>query len=190
MKKTNISFDREQNLVYKEFAPGRDVFFNNEVTCLKILKENFEKKYYNIYPFPVLKKINYSNLSFSMSYCGNTIDEQHDKGIINNIEIQLENIFYNLKKNNILYKDIHPSNICINNNTIYIIDFEVAFIMDYEKYDGVITFERKGYKWSEKFYNQYYVKPADLNIYDKLNFENEKRDWKGKPWSIHRMCII
>ena len=190
MRKTNTYYDSDQNLVFKQYAKNREIYFNNEITCLKLLKCNFNNKHYNNFPFPVIQDINYSNLSFNMTYCGEAINEKHNNKSCYQLEHQLKNIFFNLKRNNILYKDIHPSNVCLKDNNIYLIDFEVAFIMDFEKYENIISFKRGGYKWSDEYYNNYYNIPENLDIYNNLNFNSEKREWKGNPWSIHRMCII
>ena len=89
-----------------------------------------------------------------------------------------------------MYKDIHPGNVCLKDGNIYLIDFEVAFIMDFEKYDNVISFKRGAYKWSDEYFNNYYNMPDNLDIYNNLNFKSEAREWKGKAWSIYRMCVI
>ena len=189
MKKTNTYYDDNKNIVFKQYAKNREIYFNNEITCLKLLKNNFNNKHYNNFPFPIIQDINYNTLSFNMKYCGETINKKHNKSCIS-VESQLKNIFFNLKKCNILYKDIHPENVCLNNGDIYLIDFEVAFIMNFEKYENVISFKRGGYKWSDEYYNNYYNMPQNLDIYNNLNFNSEKREWKGKPWSIYRMSII
>ena len=173
--------------------------FINETTCLNLLKNNFTKKYYDVFPFPTIKSIDYKNQSFLMTKCGKSIykfprndNEEHARMLppISNVVDQLSNIFYNLKKCNILYKDCHPGNVCVDaQGHIYLIDFKVSFIMDYEKYENVNTFKRGSYKWSDEYYNTYYNKPTDLNIYNNLTLKSHKREWKGKPWSMYRMLV-
>ena len=50
--------------------------------------------------------------------------------------------------------------------------------MNFEKYENVISFKRGGYKWSDEYYNNYYNMPQNLDIYNNLNFNSEKREWK------------
>lgn len=188
MKKTTVQ--QIDDTIIKRYPKDREIYFNNEITCLKLLKTNFSKKYYNIFPFPSLINIDYKNLSFTMSFCGQSLDCLKEKPKIRNIADQLNNIFFNLKKNNILYKDFYLANVCVLNESIFLIDFEVAFLMDFENYNNVITFNRGGYKWSKEFYNSYYNKPENLQIYNSLNSTSEKRQWKDKPWSISRMLLI
>ena len=122
MKKTTVQ--QINNTIIKRYPKGREVYFNNEITCLKLLKTNFCKKYYNIFPFPSLINIDYKNLLFTMSFCGQSLDCLEKKPKICNIFDQLNNIFFNLKKNNILYKDFHLANVCVLNDNIFLIDFE------------------------------------------------------------------
>ena len=42
-------------------------------------------------------------------------------------------------------------------------------------------------KWSINFFENYYNKPEQLTIYNHLTLKSEKREWKGKPWSIAHM---
>tara|TARA_R100001129_G_scaffold118102_1_gene81573 strand:- start:52 stop:690 length:639 start_codon:yes stop_codon:yes gene_type:complete len=199
--KSYSGMEIERNKKQRKPKPQKVLFekFNNEITCLNILRNNFEKKYYDVFPFPIIKLVDHKNSTFFMNRCGKSIykfprddNEEHARKLpqIPNVIDQLNNIFYNLKKCNILYKDIHPGNVCVDTNgCIYLIDFEVAFIMDYENYENVITFNRGSYKWSDEYYNNFYSQPTDLNIYNNLNLKSPRREWKAKPWSIYRMLI-
>ena len=175
--------------VFKQYRSDLSCYFYNEITCLTLLEKYFTPRYFNYYSFPKIISINRDNLSFTMSNCGNSVSAA-SKIKPYSLENQLKNIFFNLKLCNILYKDIHPENVCVDTDgRVCLIDFEVAFLMDYENYKNVITFERGSYKWSDEYYNNYYNKPTDLTIYNNLNFKSPKREWKGKPWSIYQMFI-
>lgn len=183
--KTKITF--LNNIVTKQYRRDLKLYFFNEITCLQLLRKEYISKYYDNYPFPVLLDIDESNLSFKMNYCGVTL-QKNVKFKPNKLHLQLKNVFFNLKKCNILYKDIHPENICINSlGNIYFIDFEVAFLMNFEEHNNVLTFDKSQYKWSTEYYNSYYEEPEDINIFNNLNSNSEKREWKGNPWSIVRM---
>jgi hypothetical protein len=189
MSKTVVHI--KNNIVTKTYPEERRVFFNNEIFCLNLLKDNFTKKFSNKYPFPSILNINNERCSFTMEYCGESLDTfSHKEYPPLDLVEQLSNIFLNLKENNILYKDIHPANICYSNNVVFLIDFEVAFVMDCENYPHINQFAKKGYKWSKPFYDSYYLKPKSFDIFNTLSNTSEKREWKGKPWSITRMFTI
>ena len=186
-RKTTVKIYKTE--VFKQYRSDLSSYFYNEITCLTLLEKFFTPRYFNFFSFPKIISINKDNLSFTMSNCGVSLSAD-TKIIPCDLENQLKNIFFNLKRCNILYKDIHPENVCVDNaGHVYLIDFEVAFIMDYENYENVITFERGPYKWSDEYYNNYYNKPIDLNIYNNLNFKSPKCEWKGKPWSMYQMLI-
>ena len=189
MSKTTVYFNK--NTVTKKYPQERRVFFNNEIFCLQQLKNNFVEKYSSKYPFPTILNIDSFNCTFTMNYCGESLEKnlfKHEKP--KDLIPQLKNIFFNLVQNNILYKDIHPCNVCYTENTVFLIDFEVAFVMNCEDYPHINQFAKKGYKWSKKFYDSYYTKPPTFEKFDNLTDISEKREWKGQPWSIARMFNI
>jgi|TARA_R100000084_G_C4652191_1_gene150490 hypothetical protein len=184
-RKTTISISN--NIVTKQYRKDLNNYFYNEITCLKLLEEKFDSTYFNFFSFPKILSIDEFNLSFTMTSCGEPVVNKF-KIFIPNLFEQLQSIFFNLKNCNILYKDIHPYNICVNEaGNISLIDFEVAFLMNFEDYDNVLTFDKTLKKWSINFFENYYNKPEQLTIYNNLTLKSEKREWKGKPWSIAHM---
>jgi len=181
-RKTTISITN--NIVTKQYREDLNNYFYNEITCLKLLEEKFTPKYFNFFCFPKVLSTNESTLSFTMTNCGMAAVNKF-KGVSPDLNNQLKNIFFNLKKCNILYKDIHPYNVCINEaGHVSLIDFEVAFLMNFEDYDNVLTFDKTLKKWSVNFFENYYNKPEQTTIYNHLDLNSKKREWKGKPWSI------
>ena len=112
-----------------------------EKKCLTILKQNFID-YFNVnfYPFPVILKDDPSNCVLTLSFCGNTIKNIFHNSILQqklveynfvqkNIQNQINNILFNLKKNNIYHLDVKQSNVCVNKDGfISLIDFGIGFI--------------------------------------------------------------
>ena len=75
MTKTQINIDKKNNTVYKTYNLDRELYFYNELTCLKILRDSFEGKFYSVFPFPEIKTIDYDNLTFTMTYCGLSVKD-------------------------------------------------------------------------------------------------------------------
>lgn len=102
---------------------------NVEVKCLTTLQENFiNKPEINHYPFP--KLLSCKDYTIKLTYCGVTMDHIFKK-FIKNINISteyvnktIECIINNLTANDILHGDLHPNNICIDDNNLHLIDFD------------------------------------------------------------------
>ena len=62
MRRTNTYYNNDKTIVFKQYAENREIYFNNEITCLNLLKRNFNNKYYNNFPFPIIQDVNYNNL--------------------------------------------------------------------------------------------------------------------------------
>jgi len=161
-----VFINKKKQQVYKIFNTevlSDYLSFNNELTCLKLLKDNFiNNQDIPYYPFPEIYNYDSTNLSIMISFCGQTARTNRTiKPVL--LQESVECIIDNLKQNKIRYKDIHPSNVCIDKNGyIYLIDFEsVKF----------------------KLCEDYYKKPVDLERYNDLSIDN-LGPWMMKPWSI------
>lgn len=106
-------------MTYKKIAKTIK-HFEIELKCYKRLSK------FN--HFPTLIKYNREDLSLTLSHCGNNLLTTSKK--ITNKEIikQAKNISNTLKECNIIHLDLKPDNICVKENTIYLIDFGVACI--------------------------------------------------------------
>jgi len=103
--------------------------FEKETFCLDIL----EKYKY----FPKIIYRNKNNNYFVMNYCGKLVNK---KNLPKNWNEQIKEIKKILYDNDIAHGDIKSENICVNNNTIILIDFgNIRFKKD--KY-----FESKSYE--------------------------------------------
>lgn len=133
--------------------------FNLEKQCIKTLNKNFRCicKTKHIH-FPKLLRYNKLKYELCLTYCGESIydirQNKQNKKIINIVDIkeQIDCIIYNLKKSKIKHLDIHPSgkNICIFNNNIILIDFDISSINNIYLSQKIID-RHKTYK------NLYYI---------------------------------
>lgn len=111
-----------------------EVLLKNEITILKKLE-----KYNN---FPKIISINQEEYSYTMTYCGKNLADLKKKKklkIPKNYKEQIDNISNALTEINIYNNDIALSNICINNDIIYLIDFGCCQPLDIkikENFDG------------------------------------------------------
>jgi len=140
-----------------------------EKECLETLNKNFDcickKKKKN--HFPTFLKIDDNDYIY-MTYCGvniktlsrdgwGPIDIQNIKTTnkidIKDAEEQVDCIIYNLKKNNILNLDnhLHGNNLCILDNTIYMIDFGNAITPNNKSCNFILERDWK----NEKIYYKY-----------------------------------
>ena len=114
--------------------------FELEKTCLLSLQKNYEDIFnINYYPFPVLINSNTGKRRMVISYCcesihnliraDQTFSEKYffnirDSKFLHNINDQIDNILFNLNKNNIFYLDLKAANVCISPlGYISLIDF-------------------------------------------------------------------
>lgn len=87
---------------------------------------NIIKKLYNSPHFPKIVDIDDDTNTFVMTYCGtplNKLSEPKYKYIPTDWYQQVQEISSELDKNDIYHNDIALSNVCINNNIIFMIDF-------------------------------------------------------------------
>jgi len=116
--------------------------FENEIRMLTELEENFTNTpKLDYYPFPKILSIDHKKCLTTMTYCGPCLNKTHgseaahnwakDKPntIVNEVNDIIECIINNLTNNLIIYSDIHPGNICINNNNLFLIDFDSAYFL-------------------------------------------------------------
>ena len=112
-----------------------------EKKCLTLLKTNFVNEFgVDFYPFPIILKDDPNNCILTLSFCGNTIKNIFHNSILqqklteynyvpDNINKQIKNIIFNLKKNNIYHLDVKQSNVCVSESGyISLIDFGIGFI--------------------------------------------------------------
>tara|TARA_R110000824_G_scaffold259785_4_gene448481 strand:- start:686 stop:1432 length:747 start_codon:yes stop_codon:yes gene_type:complete len=121
--------------------------FEVEKNCMLFLQENYEDKYnINYFPFPVLINSNAGKRVLEMSWCGQSIlnlqradrmfsetyfTNKEDNKFIQNINEQIDNILFNLDKNNIFYFDLKAANVCISPaGYISLIDFGKVLVSE------------------------------------------------------------
>jgi len=175
----------------------REQRFNTEIACLTSLEKNFTNTYnIDYYPFPKIIDIDYKKNIIYMSYCGNISYKNKTQRV--NSQSSANCIVHNLKKNNIIHKDINSKNICINESgNIFLIDFDAChidngFVLNEEtplKY----TSEKSLYEWqqipttlnTEHWYTvlknnysiDYYKQPADiLEVHNKIKQFRDKKN--------------
>lgn len=181
-KQKCVFIDNNTNLVHKYFPRTSDniIKFWNEVTCLTILRKNFINNQ-NIchYPFPIIQEYCEKHFYITTNFCGITAKDNKNITPIK-LKDTVECIIDNLKYNFIIYKDIHPNNICIDTNGyIYLVDFDVAFLFFYKKYKPRVG----SHRYTLEKFNNFYVKPNNIKDYNNLDI-NVLSHWKSKPWSI------
>ena len=120
------------------------VLYKNEINILKKLKK------YN--HFPKLLSTDEKNLSYSMTYCGKNITylkKVKKLKIPKNWEYQIKKINEALVRENLYNNDISHNNICILEDTIYLIDFgccqslDVKLHENYDNRDNLIDLKKK-----------------------------------------------
>ena len=104
-----------------------------EYLCLNKLNKNFVCICQNKdnHHFPKIININESELKFTFSHCGKSLNRLFYKINILNYEKQVDCIIHNLKKNNIVHLDMvsNGKNLCITDDGILsLIDFDIARI--------------------------------------------------------------
>lgn len=82
--------------------------------------------------FPRLISFDKNNFTITIENCGLSLHKirqvTNPQFSIINLDEQINNICYGLKKNNITYLDLDPQNICFKNNSIFLIDFDKTVI--------------------------------------------------------------
>ena len=91
--------------------------FKNEVLFLNVFS--------NYINFPTLIKYNMYTLEINMTYCGCQINYNN---IPSNWLNQINDICNNLDTYGIILEDLQQKNILVNNNIIYLIDFDSYYI--------------------------------------------------------------
>lgn len=137
-----------------------------EKKCLLALESNFED-ICNIgyYPFPKILLDDPEFMRCTLSFCGNSVKQIRDNTLLKqkilphnkiptNFEQQIKTIVYNLKKNNIYNLDIKQANTCINNNRVFLIDFNVSLIDDNDIVNYVYKNEPRSRDRDKWFINQ------------------------------------
>jgi tRNA A-37 threonylcarbamoyl transferase component Bud32 len=127
-----------------------------EKKCLTLLEQNYEDLYnVNFYPFPRIIKDDPTEPKLWLNFCGNTIknmyhstllQQSHSEynNLLDNINDQIKNILYNLKKNNIYHLDVKQSNVCVNKaGYISLIDFGIGFIDSAESVEYVYLNQKR-----------------------------------------------
>ena len=104
-----------------------------EYLCLSKLNENFVCICQNKdnHHFPKIINMNDSELKFTFSHCGTSLDKLKYEIKILNCENQVDCIIHNLRKNNIIHLDMvsNGKNLCITDDGILsLIDFDIASI--------------------------------------------------------------
>ena len=134
----------------------KEDIYKLELKSLKLLHKNYNNyfKKYNLninYPFPVIYK--YNKNYFKLSNNGKSINKLRNKVIVYNYKLQLKNIIYNLKKNNIKYLDMTPcgKNLVVNKKGIIsLIDFNLVQI---NNFPSTLILNKKGKNFTyEKLY--------------------------------------
>ena len=185
-----IFYDEDNNSIIKTFnnkIARVEAKFWNEVTCLQLLHKNFVNKYNIHYPFPKLIHYNTDELSITTSYCG--IQARLNTSIKpKQLKYTITCIIDNLKRNFLIYKDIHPNNVCIDTRGyIYLIDFDAGFLLNYEDYIPITSSQRykrcNSHNYKKEYFDNYYKKPNNIREYRNYDI-NTLSDWKSKPWSM------
>jgi predicted Ser/Thr protein kinase len=82
--------------------------------------------------FPKLLSFDKINFTITIKNCGLSLHKlrhvDSSKIIISNLDEQVDNICYGLKTNSITYLDLDPQNICLRDNSIFLIDFDKAVL--------------------------------------------------------------
>ena len=104
------------NIVRKIFNSRNPIHFFKEVISLKKLQGSRH--------IPKIYKIEHNKIY--MEYCGQSLNNNSKLKIPSDWKKQVKSIINHLIKNKINHNDILPKNICIINNTIKLIDFELA----------------------------------------------------------------
>ena len=107
--------------------------YDLEYLCLSTLNDNFVCICQNKYNhhFPKIINMNESELKFTFSHCGKSLDKLKYEIKILNYENQVDCILHNLIKNNIAHLDMtkNGKNLCITDDGILsLIDFDIARI--------------------------------------------------------------
>ena len=116
--------------------------FENEIRMLTKLEENFTNTpKLDYYPFPKILSIDHKQCLTTMTYCGPCLNKTEGaeaahnwvkskpNTIVNEVSNIIECIINNLTNNLIIYSDLHPGNICVNNNNLFLIDFDTAYFL-------------------------------------------------------------
>jgi len=168
-----VYFNKRSNVMNKRR-------FENEIRMLTKLEENFTNTpKLDYYPFPKILSIDHEKCILTMTYCGPCLNKTEgaykrldwikDKPhtIVNEVNHIIECIINNLTNNLIIYPDVHPGNICINNNNLFLIDFDTAYFL-----------KKSTPEATREFYSDFYDKKHIM-----LNNRNRKM-------SVESMAIL
>lgn len=133
---SNTYWDKETNIVTKNFIKNRKKNFNIEVQAfMKLEKCDLVPKLYDV---------NYDEYSIKMSYAGECIgnfvrhgiNKRSDKiknfleSLPENYEELLDNVVEEMHRHGIYHKDLHKDNICFDGEKFIAIDFNLTKIYD------------------------------------------------------------
>lgn len=177
---------------------------NLEKECLQLLNKNFEcickKKKFN--HFPTFLKIDDED-KIHMTYCGINIKtlsrenwgiydiqklKDNKEIIINDAEDQINCILHNLKKNKIMNLDnhLHGNNLCILNNTIYMIDFGNAITPNNKRCEFIF---KRNWKRDDIYYKyaeidlKYILKSHEIPGNYRTNITNFDKQYDYTPFN-------
>lgn len=148
----------------KKFLPNHKSLFLNEIYWLKKLKK------YNC--VPKIYKIDDKNLTISISYAGEKINNKN-KPI--DWKKQLKKILIILKKNNCLHSDIKPDNLLVKNKKLTLIDFAQS--------TQITNLSKNKFNKKRIFYDDYSINRINFSINNNLIISNDLRIaiiWKSK----------
>jgi predicted Ser/Thr protein kinase len=117
---------------YKDYMPIKEV---NNLTIKEAFDLELEvyKRVHHYDNFPKLISYDKKQFVLEIENCGRSLDMIGNRTLqINNLDDQIKNICFVLKKENITHLDITPcgKNICTKNNKIYLIDYDMAVVDD------------------------------------------------------------
>lgn len=140
----------------KKFLPNHKSLFLNEIYWLKKLKK------YNC--VPKIYKIDDKNLTISISYAGEKINNKN-KPI--DWKKQLKKILIILKKNNCLHSDIKPDNLLVKNKKLTLIDFAQS--------TQITNLSKNKFNKKRIFYDDYSINRINFSINNNLIISNDLR---------------
>ena len=193
-----VYFNKTSNVLH----PTR---MENEIRILTALKKNFiNEPKLNYYPFPEIISQDYSTCILTMTNCGSSVGvpgclknrrkrkdfPKFSKSEIVNIHNMIQCVINNLINNLIIYIDVHPGNICVDdNNNVYLIDFDSAYFLKKTTEKDTKQFYSNFYDKRHIMFNDRYRKiPTDPTMFinkpegfDELKPEGDWKQLKTHP---------
>ena len=191
-----VYFNKTSNVLH----PTR---MENEIRILTALKKNFiNEPKLDYYPFPEIISSNYTTCTLTMTNCGSSAGvpgslkkrrkdlPKFSKSEIINIHNMIQCVINNLITNLIIYIDVHPGNICVDdNNNVYLIDFDSAYYFKKTTEEDTKQFYSNFYDKRYIMFNDRYRKiPTDPTMFvnrfvgfDELKPEGDWKQLKTHP---------